>query len=57
MEQVSKSDKESLNAQKLSLIPPFWIWNNTGLSDFVFDTIQECDVSTRKVFYKHIVMW
>jgi hypothetical protein len=29
----------------------------TGLSDFVFDTIQEYDVSTRKVFYEHIVLW
>ena len=28
----------------------------TGLSDFVFDTIQECDISTRKQFYEHIVL-
>jgi len=27
-----------------------------GLSDFVFDTIQECDVSTRKHFYEHMVL-
>jgi actin-related protein 2 len=27
-----------------------------GLSDFVFDTIQECDISTRKQFYEHIVL-
>lgn len=28
----------------------------TGLSDFIFDTIQECDVSIRKNMYEHIIL-
>ena len=51
-----KVGREKFECTEAFFQPSLLDMESPGLSDFVFDTIQECDVSTRKVLYEHIVL-
>lgn len=51
-----KVDRERFECTEAFFDPALIDMECKGLSDFVFDTIQECDVSTRKHFYEHMVL-
>ncbi len=51
-----KVDRERFECTEAYFNPSLIDMECEGLSDFVFDTIQECDVSTRKHFYENIVL-
>jgi actin-related protein 2 len=51
-----KVDRERFECTEAFFDPSLIDMECKGLADFIFDTIQECDVSTRKYFYEHMVL-
>ena len=53
---VVKLDRERFECTEAYFDPSLVGIECKGLSDYIFDVIQECDLSTRKDFYQHMVL-
>ena len=52
-----KIESERFECVEVYFTPSFCDIDEIGLSDAVFDVVQECDIDVRREMYKNIVLW